>query len=158
MLCDTRVKEISGSASATVRASVQDCYSLLAAVQRYGEWNRELLRELEVLQREPLEVRAIVNVKWTPFLRTIELTAAVDTDPPHGVKITRIPNEPSDPEELELLWRLEPDRGSSATRIELRFVALASSVPRFVPLGGIGKLVAEKLVESAHGRPRRLSR
>lgn len=151
MLCDTRVKEISGSASATVRASVKECYSLLAAAQRYGEWNGEFFRELEVLQREPLELRAVLNVKGNPFLRTIELTVAVHTDPPRAVTITRIPNEPSDREELELLWRVEPDPGSEGTRIDLRLVALASSVPGFVPLRGVGDRIAERLLASAAG-------
>lgn len=144
MLCDTRVKEISGSASATVRASVRECYSLLAAAQRYPEWNGEFFRELEVLQREPLELRAVLNVK-----KAIELTVEVRTDPPHAVYITRIPNEPSDREELELVWRVEPAGGPALTRIELQLEALASFVPGFVPLGGIGDKIARKLLESA---------
>lgn len=143
------MKEISGSASAIARASAQECYALLAAVQRYGEWNGDLFRELEVLQRKPLRVRAIVDAKAAPFLRTIELTVVVHTDPPHAVRITRIPNEPSDPEQLELLWRVDHDSDSSATRIDLQIVALASSVPRFVPLGGIGNTIARKLLASA---------
>ncbi len=95
-------------------ASPQECFELLAAVDRYREWNGELMRELEVLQAEPLHVRAVIYVKQSPFMKTFELCVAVRTEPPSCVYIDRIPNEPTDPEGLDLRWRVEPaDAGHS---------------------------------------------
>jgi hypothetical protein len=141
------MKEFRGSGSALVRASTEESYALLAAVDRYAEWNGELVRELEVLQAEPLRLRAVIYVKRAPFTKTLELRVAVRNAPPHTVHITRIPNEPTDPEGLELTWRV----GSAAvgTRVELDFRAVASFVPGFLPLGGVGNLIAGKLLSSA---------
>ena len=145
------MKEIRGSASAVVRASAQDCYALLAAVDRYGSWNGDLVRELEVLEREPdgspVRLRAQIYVKQSPFMKTFELTVAIRNEPPNAVHITRLPNEPTDREGLELSWRILPE-GSGAL-LELQFMALASFVPGFLPLGGVGNLIAETLLESA---------
>jgi ribosome-associated toxin RatA of RatAB toxin-antitoxin module len=141
------MKEIRGSASATVRASAQDSYALLAAVDRYAEWNGELVRELEVLQAEPLRLRAVICVKRGRLTKTFELRVATHTEPLHVVHITRIPNDPDDPEGLELSWRVAP--AGSGARLELAFSAVASFVPGFLPLGGIGNLIAGTLLEAA---------
>ena len=147
------MKEIRGSASAAVPAPANECFSLLAAVDRYAVWNGDLVRELNVLERDPeglpARVRAVISIKRGSPVKTFELTVAVTTDPPHAVYITRIPNEPSDREELHLVWRVDPQRSAADTRIELQFAAMASFVPGFLPLGGIGNRIAEKLVESA---------
>jgi ribosome-associated toxin RatA of RatAB toxin-antitoxin module len=141
------MKEIRGSTSAVVPAPAQQCFALLAAVDRYGEWNRDLVRELEVLQRDPLQLTAVIHIKQSRFSKTIELRVAVSTEPPHAVRITRIPDEPSDPESLELTWHVaQRDAGS---RIQLDVAAVVSLVPRYVPLGRAGKLIAEKLLGSA---------
>ena len=147
MLCDTRMKEIRGSASAVVPAPPDECYALLAAVDRYDEWNGELVRELEVLERDPPRLRAVIYVKQSPFMKTFSLQAAVATEPPRAVHITRIPNEPGDHEAMRLVWRIAPaDAGS---RIELDFSAVTSFLPGFFPLGGVGNLIAGTLLESA---------
>jgi ribosome-associated toxin RatA of RatAB toxin-antitoxin module len=147
------VKEIHGSASGIVRATPERCFSLLAAVDRYRDWNAELVRELEVLERhrddKPTRVRAVIHVKQSPFMKNFELTVAVRAEPPHAIFITRIPNEPSDPEALELAWRVAPRSAGGATRIGLQFNAVASFIPGFLPLGGIGNLIAERLLDAA---------
>jgi hypothetical protein len=166
VVCDTshRVKEIRGSARAVVRARPKECFALLAAVDRYSGWNGELVRELEVLERgsddRPARLRAVIDLKRSPFVGSLDVTVAVRTEPPRAVYITRIPNEPSDPERLELVWRIDRDRSRcgtridrddsrSGTRIDLDLLAVAAFVPGFIPLGGIGDLVAEKLLGSA---------
>jgi ribosome-associated toxin RatA of RatAB toxin-antitoxin module len=141
------MKEFRGSASATVRASAQESYALLAAVDRYAEWNGELVRELEVLQAEPLRLRAVIRVKRGRLTKTFEMRVAARTEPPHAVHITRIPNEPDDPEGLELTWRISS--AGAGTRVELDFRAVASFVPGFLPLGGVGDLIAGTLLEAA---------
>ncbi len=141
------MKEIRGSASAVVRAPAQKCYALLAAVDRYDEWNRDLVRELEVLQREPLRLRAAIHVKRSQFAKTFELRVAVSAEPPWAVYITRIANEPSDPERLRLAWRITPAR--EGTQLQLDLNAVASFVPRLMPLRSLGNTIARKLLGSA---------
>jgi hypothetical protein len=141
------MKEFRGSARATVRASAEESYALLAAVERYREWNGELVRELEVLQDEPLRLRAVICIERRPFVKTFEIRVAAHTEPPHAVHITRMPNEPTDPEAMELTWRVAA--ANSGTRVELDFSAVASFVPGFLPLGRIGNLIAGTLLEAA---------
>ena len=69
------------------------------------------------------------------------------SEPPRTLLITRIPNEATAPETLELCWRVAPV--AAGTRLELDVAAVASFVPRVLPLGGIGNLVAETLLASA---------
>jgi hypothetical protein len=147
------MKAIRGFASALVRTPTRECFSLLAAVDRYREWNRELVRELDVLDRGPDQlpsrVRAVIAIRRSPLIQSIELTASVRADPPKAIYMTRIPNEPSDREELDLVWRLRPDDSASGTWIELEFAAVASFIPGLMPLGGVGNRIAERLVGSA---------
>ena len=146
------MKEIRGSASAVARATPESCFSLLAAVDRYGDWNADLVREVEVIEREeddwPARARGAIYVKHSPVMKHFELTVAVRAEPPRAVYITRIPNEPSDREALELAWRLAPARGR-ATRINLELQAVVSFVPGFIPLGGVGNMIADTLLEAA---------
>lgn len=141
------MKEIRGAASAEVPAPAGRSYELLAAVDRYGEWNRELVRELEVLDHDPLRLRAAINLKRSPFTKTFELRVVIRTEPPRVVHIERVPNEPTDPEALELTWRVTATPAGS--RIELDLAAVASFVPGFIPLGGAGDLIAKTLLSSA---------
>lgn len=149
------VKEICGSASAVVIAHPHECFSLLHAVDDYGSWNREFIRELDVLERDAdgraARVRGVVAVTRSPVAKTVELTVEVRADPPEAIYITRIPNEPSDREQLDLVWRVQKAGPSGGARIDVRFVAVASFVPAFVPLGGAGNSIARKLLESAVG-------
>ena len=56
------------------------------------------------------------------------------------------PNGPADQDQLTLSWSLE---GNGETRLELEFYAAVSFLPRVVPLGGVGNLVARTLLEAA---------
>jgi hypothetical protein len=59
------MKSIEGRASAVVGSAVEDCFALLAAVDRYPCWNGELVREVEVLERDgeghPARARRALN-------------------------------------------------------------------------------------------------
>jgi ribosome-associated toxin RatA of RatAB toxin-antitoxin module len=141
------MKEIRGTASAVVPTPANACYALLSAVGRYHEWNSRLIRELEVLQHDPPRLRAVIRVGRSRLTKSFELSVEVRTEPPRAVVITRIPNEPDDPEALELGWRVAPV--ASASRLELEVRALASSVPSFLPVGGLGDLIARTLLRCA---------
>ncbi len=144
------MKELRGSASAVVGESVEESFRLLAAVDRYPTWNGAPFREVDVLELDregnPVRARATVHLSLSPFGKAFELVVSVRTERPTAVYLTRIPNEPSDHERMELAWRLREDGG---TRIELGFEAVVSFLPRFVPLAGVGDRIAESVVGSA---------
>lgn len=145
------MKEIQGRASASVDARQEDCFSLLAAIDRYPEWNGELVREVQVLESDregrPSTARAVLHVAQSPFGKGFELIVAARPEPPGRVHITRVPNEASDRERLDLVWRLH--RNEPTTLIELDFRALVSFLPGFLPLGGVGDQIAQALVDAA---------
>jgi ribosome-associated toxin RatA of RatAB toxin-antitoxin module len=144
------VKHIDGHASSLVAAPVEDCFALLAAVHRYPSWNVDLVREVDVLEwageDRPARAWARIHVAQSPFGKNFELVVAVRTEPSSAVYLTRLPNEPSDPEQLTLSWRLEQDAG---TRIALEFHATVSFLPRFLPQFGVGDLIADTLLDAA---------
>lgn len=144
------MKQINGRASSVVAAPVENCFALLEAVHRYPTWNGDLVREVEVLEWDadgrPAGARAMIHVAQSPFAKNFELVVAVSAEPMTAVYLTRLPNAPSDPEQLVISWRLHPDAG---TRIELEFHATVSFLPRVVPLFGVGDLIADTLIDAA---------
>jgi ribosome-associated toxin RatA of RatAB toxin-antitoxin module len=144
------VKEIEGLASTLVAAPVEDCFSLLAAVDRYPAWNGELLRQVEVLEwegdRRPAMARAMLHVAQSPFDKDFELVVAVRCEPPRTVSVIKVSGGPFHRERLALTWHLHPDAG---TRIELEFHATASFLPSLLPLFGVGDLIAGTLLQAA---------
>ena len=71
---------------------------------------------------------------------------AVAVAAPRTVTLTRLPNEPSDAEEFEVRWMLQPE--GAGTRIAVEIEANLA-VPRMVPLGGIGDAMAAAFVQAA---------
>jgi ribosome-associated toxin RatA of RatAB toxin-antitoxin module len=144
------VKRITGVASGVVDAPLEECFALLEAVDRYPAWNPELVPEVEVLERtddgRPARARVKLRVARSRFSKDLELVVAVRADRPMTVHLTRLPNEPSDEERLELTWRLH---AAGKTRIELELDAVASLLPAFIPLRGLGDLIARRLLAAA---------
>jgi ribosome-associated toxin RatA of RatAB toxin-antitoxin module len=145
------MKELHGTASRTVAAPVEDCYGLLEAVDGYPAWHPDVVRSVEVLERgadgRPSRARATLHVAVGPLVRDFNLVLAVELEALRRVKLIRQRNEPSDQEQFVVSWRLEPD-GERATRIAIELDANLS-VPRLVPLGGIGDSMAEGFVSAA---------
>jgi hypothetical protein len=143
------VKELTGSASVATNASGQECLSLLAAVDRYPEWNPDVVKRVEVVERDPAgqpsRVQCKLHVERGPMTRDFDLLMDVQVDPPGVVKLTRVPNEASDGERFEVNWALS---GSGPTRIGLELLA-DLDVPRFLPLGGVGDSIAQQFVNAA---------
>jgi ribosome-associated toxin RatA of RatAB toxin-antitoxin module len=138
-----------GSASAVVAASPQQCLELLHAVDRYPAWYPEVVKEVDVLERDaerrPTEVRTTLHLARGPLVKDFELLMAVTAEGGSGVRLTRVRHGPGDEERFEVTWRVERERG---TRIHLRLDANLS-VPRLLPLGGVGDGVAEGFVAAA---------
>jgi hypothetical protein len=140
------MKTLHGEATVVVATRIDECRELLEAIDQYPVWYPEVIREVEVLERkpdgDPRMARATVHVARGPFVRDLQLVVAVTTDAEGIVKLTRLPNEPSDDEQLEVTFRLEETDG---TRIELRLEGHLD-VPRLLPLGGIGDSIAQRFV------------
>jgi ribosome-associated toxin RatA of RatAB toxin-antitoxin module len=143
------VKQLQGRARAELEAAPEDCFALLAAVERYPAWF-EVLREVEVLEPEQNGTaglaRAAVHVEQSPFGKDFELFVAVRTEPPFAVTLTRVPYGPTDLDRLELTWRV---RGEAPTQLELEFDAAVSFVPGFLPVGDAGDAIARAAIEAA---------
>ncbi|HUA04521.1 MAG TPA: SRPBCC family protein [Solirubrobacteraceae bacterium] len=144
------MKELTGNASGTTPASPEACVALLAAVDRYPDWYPEVVKSVEVLERDPAgqptKAQAKLHVQHGPITRDFDLTMSVDVDPQNGtVKLHRIPHEPSDGEKFEVNWGVD---GSPPTRISLDLAANLD-VPRFLPLGAIGDAIAAGFVSAA---------
>lgn len=130
-------------------ASVEDCVRFFRAVDRYPAWHPEVVRSVEVLERdgdgEPTKGRAVLHVAVGPLVKDFDLVLAVGLPDPQTVKLTRIPNHPGDDERFDVTWRM---RGGAQTTVRLE-VEASLSVPRFVPVGGIGDGLAQGFVSAA---------
>jgi hypothetical protein len=84
-------------------------------------------------------------VSYGPLVKDFNLLLAIRVERPGTVQLTRIPHAPSDQEAFQVTWRLE-DRGETGIRLDL---AANLSVPRLVPLGGVGDAMAAGFVRAA---------
>jgi len=143
------MKELDGTASARVRASVQECLELFRAVDRYPEWYEQVVRDVTVVERDaeglPSQARATLHVSAGPIVRDLRLLLAVAAEGGSRVRLTRIPHEPTDEERFEVVWSAF-DGPPTEVRLEL---SANLSVPRLVPLGGIGDAMARGFAAAA---------
>jgi ribosome-associated toxin RatA of RatAB toxin-antitoxin module len=140
------MKELSGNASQTVTADPERCFAVLAAIDKYPSWYPEAIRRVDVLETAddgaPTKVRTELNLAYGPLSRTFDLVMALRATAPSEVRLTRLPNEPGDPEEFEVRWQIAPQRIALALQAKL-------SVPRLVPVAGIGESLANDFVRAA---------
>jgi hypothetical protein len=140
------VKDLYGSASAPVSAPSAECIELLAAVDGYPVWCPAVICEVDVLERRgdgvPTRACATVHLALGPVSHNFRFEIAVVVEPGSGVVVSRTPDHPSDPERLELRWRVKP------ARLEIELAARLD-VPRFLPVGHLGDRVAQEFVEAA---------
>jgi ribosome-associated toxin RatA of RatAB toxin-antitoxin module len=143
------VKELHATASSAVDRPAEECFTLLADVERYPAWCPDLVPEVEVLDRDddgqPRHVRATLHVSSGPLVRDFRLRLAVVREPPVAVRLTRIPHDRGDREEFDVSWRVE---ALARTRIQLKLDATLS-VPRLLPIGGVGDSIATGMVAAA---------
>jgi Polyketide cyclase / dehydrase and lipid transport len=144
-----RMKSLRGTGSAVVPATVEQCFALLAAMDGYPRWYPDVVREVRVIETgadgRPSRAHVTLHVAYGPLAKDFPLVLAIALDRPRTVRLTRLPNEPGDDEQFDVIWRLE-DRGD--TRIELELEARLD-VPRLLPIGGIGDVMADGFVQAA---------
>ena len=130
-----------GEAAADVAAPLEECFALLAAVDRYPQWCPDVVRYVEVLERgaggQPRRVRMMVQVARGTLVKEFQLYLAIAVEPPRSVTLTRATDHPTN-QEFTAVWLLHPGSG---TRIALRLEAKLR-VPAFVPAAGIPDEVA----------------
>jgi ribosome-associated toxin RatA of RatAB toxin-antitoxin module len=143
------VKELHGDSSVEVTASPARCLALLQAVDRYPVWYPEVVQSVEVTERDvdgrPSRANARLHVVQGPLTKDFNLQLAVRTEPPATVKLVRLTHGPSDREHFLVTWRVTE---TPRTRISVELDA-DLSVPRFVPVGGIGDGLAKGFVSAA---------
>ena len=145
------MKELNGSASQLVSASIDDCFALVEAVEGYPTWHPDVVQEVDVVERDgdgrPAQVRTTLHVAVGPLTRDFHLLMAVAIEQPEAVTLTRIAHGPSDQEQFEVRWQLRK-QDAAATQLRLD-VAANLSVPRLLPLGGIGDQMAGGFIVAA---------
>jgi Polyketide cyclase / dehydrase and lipid transport len=143
------VKELTGTATDTTNASSEEALALLAAVDRYPSWHSDVVKEVEVLERDdqgrPTKAHTKLHVHHGPLTHDFDLTMEVKHYPPGAVSLSRVPHHGGDGEKFEVNWFV---RETQPTQIQLRLAANLD-VPRFLPLGGVGDSMARGFVSAA---------
>lgn len=146
------MKHLDGRASLVVSAPLATCFSLLEAVDGYPSWC-DFVREVASVERDregrPLRAHAVVHVPQSPFAKNFEFDIGIRTEPPRAVHLTRLPSTSSDVERFSLCWSLHDVGGTS---IRLEFSASVSFLPGFLPLPGVGEMIAGSLLDAAARR------
>ena len=142
------MKELQGRATAELDLPPEECFELLASVERYPDWF-EFVREVELVEPErhgtPGRAWAALHIPQSPFGTDFEFFVTVKTEAPVAITLTRVPDRPGDPDRLELIWRMQ---GNVSTQLELEFDAAASFVPGFLPVGGAGEALAQAAIDA----------
>ena len=143
------MKQLHGTATASVAAPVAECLALLEAVGAYPDWYPEVVQEVEVIEASddgrPTKARTTLHVSQGPIVKDFKLLLAISVDRPTTVKLTRIPNDATDQQRFDVTWQLK-DHGDTSIRLGLE---ANLSVPRFIPVGSVGNAIAEGFVRAA---------
>jgi len=141
-------RQLHGEAAEVVAAPLEDCFALLAAVDRYPDWCPDIVRYVDVLdrgpERQPSRVRMRMRVAQGALVREFDLFLAIVVEPPRIVKLTRVTDHPTN-QEFNATWLLRP---AGSTRLVLQLDARLR-VPSYVPAGGVGDAIAEGFVAAA---------
>ena len=144
------MKELRARASAAVASGEAEALALLRAVERYPEWYPDGVRDVSVLERDAdgaaSLVRATLHLAHGPLQRDFGLTLAVGAPTPDTVTLVRRSHGRGDAEQFAVTWRVVP--AGSGARIELELDANLS-VPRLLPVGGVGEALAQGFVGAA---------
>jgi hypothetical protein len=138
-----------------VAAPVEECFVLLAAIDRYPQWCPDVVRYVEVLERgtgrQPRRAQMLIHVARGTLVKEFQLLLAITVEPARSVTLRRVTDHPTN-QEFIAVWLLHADSGTG-----LRFNATRSSVcPRLSrPPGSPTKSpVGSSQRRLAHSRPR----
>lgn len=143
------MKDLRGQATGTVSVHAERCFAVLLAVDRYPQAYPEVIRQVDVLDRHadgsPRLALANVSLGLGPVQRDFELRVRVSWKQDRLVRLTRVPDDRSDPERLTLTWHINP---GPPTRLTVMLRARLD-VPRVIPVTGAGGTVARGLLDAA---------
>ena len=139
------MKDLRGAASALVPAPLAQCLALVEAVDEYPRWYPEVVRSVEVLERDasgvPTRAQTKLHVSAGPMTKDFDLLMAVTVEPPATVKLAKVGGAAK----FDVIWRLTEGEN---TRLAIELDA-SLDVPRFLPLGDVGNTVAQGFVAAA---------
>ena len=139
------MKELRGAASALVPAPLAECLSLVEAVDEYPPWYPEVVRAVEVLERDargvPSRAQTKSHVSGGPMTKDFDLLMSVTVEPPATVKLAKVGGNAK----FDVIWLLND---AESTRIAIELDA-SLDVPRFLPLGDVGHAVAQGFIAAA---------
>ena len=139
------MKELRGTATALVSASLAQCLALVEAVDDYPRWYPDVVRTVDVLERDahglPSRARTKLRVSVGPLTKDFDLLMAVMVEPPATVQLVKVGGTAK----FDVIWRV---RDGQHTSLELELDATVD-VPRLLPLEGVGNSVAEGFVSAA---------
>lgn len=139
------MKDLRGAASALVPAPLAQCLALVEAVDEYPRWYPEVVRSVEVLERDasgvPTRAQTKLHVSAGPMTKDFDLLMAVTVEQPATVKLAKVGGAAR----FDVIWRLTE---GESTRLAIELDA-SLDVPRFLPLGDVGNTVAQGFVAAA---------
>ena len=139
------MKELRGTASALVPAPIAKCLGLVQAVDQYPAWYPDVVRAVEVLERDgsglASRARTELHLSVGRLTKDFDLLMAVTFEPPGTVKLVKVGGTAK----FNVTWRLYD---GDKTRLTLELDANLDA-PRFLPLGGIGDSVAQGFISAA---------
>ena len=128
-----------------MNAPLAQCLALVQAVDGYPVWYPEVVRSVEVLERDahgmPTRAQTKLHVSAGPVTKDFDFLMAVTVEPPATVKLAKVGGTAK----FDVIWRLSEEDN---TRIELELDANLD-VPRFLPLGDVGDSVAQGFISAA---------
>jgi hypothetical protein len=141
-------RQFHGEAAEVVAAPLEECFALLAAVDRYPGWCPDVVRDVDVLERgpegHPSRVRMGIHIVRGALVREFNLFLAIVIETPGIVRLTRVTDHPTN-QEFNATWLLSPAGG---TRLALELEATLR-VPRFIPADGVADAIAAAFVSAA---------
>jgi hypothetical protein len=139
------MKELRGTATALVPAPLARCLALVQAVDEYPTWYPDVVRTVEVLERDasglPKQARTKLHLSFGPLTKDFDLVMAVTVETPATVRLVKVGGSAK----FDVTWRLHD---GEKTRLTLDLDANVDA-PRFLPLGGIGDSVAQGFISAA---------
>ncbi len=142
------MKDLRGQASQEVHVAQESVLALLADVEGYPRWYPEVVRDIEVVQRDGdwvTRAHATLFASVGPIRRELQLLLSV-TREADTVRLVRVPHERTDRERFEVTWRAV----ATGARTQLQLALAASlDVPRLLPTGGLADTMASGFVVAA---------
>ena len=126
-------------------APMAECLSLVEAVDEYPLWYPEVVRAVEVLERDargvPSRAQTKLHVSVGPMTKDFDLLMSVTVEPPATVKLAKVGGNAK----FDVNWLIND---AESTRIAIELDA-SLDVPRFLPLGDVGNAVAQGFIAAA---------